>query len=419
MKKTKRVLCLILAMVMVISLTGCGQEEPKKDSSVEGSLDGMVDSVKNKTEESTPDTPSPDPAADQETDQETTQAKEPVVVDSRTPAQKFWGGDWYGILWITKSSGNYEQFNNVFWDAMSIWDVDEAGNADTVFWYKGMSRDNPVAEVQITISGDIATSESGWMFANSDTGNGDVKQGDWVIDLTTDEYSTQYGNGLIHISGYFRDGSGDMYYHFFLRKWGALWDDVVSDEDSEIHAPGFYQDWYKPLVDEGYAMPENILEPGTVKMNDLAAQGAKSDKASDNETPTRKYEGGELVLADDEYCKIVITGMGPYEYNDSWVGYQISITNKADFSMGFYSYAEPNSNEQTWDSIGTGNTCYYKGVICDTHFENVVNAGKTMDDTCLVIDGITDVSQLGEVEGYISITNNETGEVLNNYPYAL
>lgn len=87
--------------------------------------------------------------------------------------------------------------------------------------------------------------------------------------------------------------------------------------------------------------------------------------------------------------------------------------------MGFYSYAEPNSNEQTWDSIGTGNTCYYKGVICDTHFENVVNAGKTMDDTCLVIDGITDVSQLGEVEGYISITNNETGEVLNNYPYAL
>lgn len=165
---------------------------------------------------------------------------------------------------------------------------------------------------------------------------------------------------------------------------------------AEIYAPGFYEEWYKPLVEEGYAMPENILDPGKVKMSDKA-QGKKasgdSDSGSGDATPNRTYTGGDLVLADDEYCKIVIKGMG--------------------------TYAEPNSNEQTLDSLGSGNTCYYKGIINDTHFENVIYAGKTMDDACLVIDGVTDVSQLGDVKGYISISNNETGEVLENIPYNL
>lgn len=37
-----------------------------------------------------------------------------------------------------------------------------------------------------------------------------------------------------------------------------------------------------------------------------------------------------------------------------------------------------------------------------------------MSDACLAIDGVTDTSQLGNVSGYISASNNDTGEVLNN-----
>lgn len=423
MKKWNRAVALILLLSLVLlSLGGCGKKEKDKSDETEQTvnqeaLNELVQALADQASEGN----------------EPEEPAEPV--DNRTPVQKFWGGDWYGIMWITGANGGYSSYDNQYWDAMATLDVDESGNGFIRLWYESLSRDNPVAEVNLTISeasgsGEMgaAISESGWMFANSDTGNGDVKHADWIIDPMTDPISSKYGNDMIHIEGDYLDGSGEIYYHFFLRKWGTLWDDVA--QDPEMLIPGLYDEWYKPLVQQGYAMPDNFNDPGTVLMADAQAgdlsapAGDDSDSAGDAGSaalPTggSTYDGSELVLLDDQYCKVVIKGYGCNPYNESWIGYMVELTNKADFNINFSSYANPDTNEQTLDSLGTRNTCYFNGQECKTHFDNTINAGATMDNACLAIDGVTDISQLGNVTGYISVVNNETGEVLNNIPYSL
>lgn len=408
MKKIKSLVAIVtLTAMFAVTLAGCGKKEP------DASQDTQDEQV---TEEGTGE------QTDDTTDAVEAAAEEPV--DTRTPIQKFWDGDWYGIMWVTAANGNYEAFNNSYWDAMAVLDVDESGNADMVLWYEGMSKEKPVSEVKLQISEEYgsgemgaALSQSGWIFANSDTGNGDVKQGDWIIDPITDEFSNKYRNNMIHIEGEYKDGSGAIHYHFFLRQWGELWDDVAQDPDMLI--PPHYDEWYVGLVQDGYAMPVNIGEPGTVKMGEETAT-ASAGTDSSNVAPSNgaAYDGSELVLVDDEYCKIVFNGMGAYTYNAEWIGYLCEITNKKDYDINFSSYADPEPEVQTFDSIGTRSKCYYNGEKCKVHFDNSVNAGATMTDCCLVIDGVTDVSQLGNVNGYISVVNNETGEILESIPYS-
>jgi len=414
-----------VAMVLILAvlcMAGCGKK--KEENKV---ADEITQSVQEAAE-----------LANDESG-ETEETQEEIIeepVDTRTPVQKFWGGDWYGIMWFTYGSGNYEVYANQYWDAMATIDVDESGDAEIVMWYEAQDRDTPVADVKMTISEDsgsgemgAAISESGWAFVNSDTGNGDIDHAEWIIDPMTDPVSAKYGNDMIHIEGEFIDGSGSYYYHFFFRKWGTLWEDVA--EDPEMLLPGLYYDWYKPLVEDGYAMPENIGDEGSVKMSDLDSNAQANAPSSNSDTDSSAkeetssapkggstYDGSRMVLLDNEYCTVTVNGTGCNPYNDSWIGYMFELTNKSDFSIYFASYAEMDTNEQTLSSLGKGDTCYYNGELCKTHFGNTIKAGASMDNACLAIDGVTDVSQLGNVQGYIAVVNNETGEVLYNIPYS-
>lgn len=82
-----------------------------------------------------------------------------------------------------------------------------------------------------------------------------------------------------------------------------------------------------------------------------------------------------------------------------------------------------------WDDVAADDTelvprgyeIWYKPLIeavTPTHMGYTVKAGKTMSDACMAIDGVTDVSELGDVHGYISVSNNDTGEVILNIPYS-
>jgi len=424
MKKTGSfVKMLLLLVILTVTLMGCGKKT-EDESKIESET---VVSEEKETDEGETD--------ENEIEIEEEIPEEAEVVDTRTPIQKWWGGDWYGIMWFTYANGDYEVYNNQYWDAMATIDVDENGEAEMLLWYEAQDRDTPVANVELTISensgsGEMgaAISESGWMFVNSDTGNGDVAHAQWIIDPMTDPVSTKYGSDMIHIEGEYLDGTGEIYYHFFYRKWGTLWDDVAKDPD--MLTPGLYEEWYKPLVEAGYAMPQNIGDEGSVLMSEVQASGTASitgSEANEGKAATSSevssaqstYDGGELVLVDDENCKIVIKGMGNHPYNESWVGYLVELTNKTDHSLYFTSYAEPDQQAQTIDSLGTGNTCIFKGEVTKTRFGETINAGTTYDKACIVIDGVTDVSDLGNVQGYISISNNETGQVLNNVAYSL
>jgi len=239
-----------------------------------------------------------------------TEEAEEVVEDTRTPIQKWWGGDWYGYMWVSSGTGNYAGFSNNCWDAMATLDVDENGVGNIRIWYDGLSRDNPVAEVTLDIQKDhgsgemgAAFSESGWVFVNSDTGNGDVKHADWIIDPTLYDYED-----LMVIDGSFVEGGGTMDYHFILRPWGRDWDDMVNSDDEYI--PQYYDSWYLPLINDGYAMPENLLDEGTVKMDEKQTTASSSDSSNkddadkdDKAETASNTKGGDGITDKDTLCR--------------------------------------------------------------------------------------------------------------------
>lgn len=418
-KQFIKMLVTLLVGSMLLATTGCGKNEPDNDEAYETDVEKASKKKEKKKKKA----------------QKEEEIEEIIPEDTQTPVQKFWDGDWFGYMWIANADGGLSEWENCYWDAMATIDVDENGAADMLFWYEGLSRENPAGRVQLTISensgsGEMgaAISESGWIFVDSDTGNGDIGHADWIIDPMTDPTSVKFGNDMIHFYGEYVEGDGNMDYHFFLRKWGSTWDDVAQDEEELI--PRGYDIWYMPLIAEGYAMPNNIGDEGTVKMGDdtavsatPAAPSATADaqsnsNASDKQETSGGYTGGDLLLVDDDYCTITVKGTGSNPSNDAWIGYMMEIVNKTDYTLYFTSYAEPDLNSQTISSLGKGNTCFYNGERTKTHMGYNVKGGKTISDACLAIDGITDVSQLGNINGYISVSNNDTGEVLNNVPYS-
>ena len=417
MKKIiRKMLVTTIIGLFTLSLIGCGKGKGDADTKAQA----------NETSETVQED-----AVAEDTEEILEEAETEVVPeDTTTPIQKFWAGDWFGYMWIDSADGGLAEWANCYWDAMATIDVDENGNADMLFWYESLSRENPAGHVQLTISeasgsGEMgaAISESGWIFVDSDTGNGDINHADWIIDPMTDVTSAKFGNDMIHFYGEYVEGDGSLSYHYFLRKWGSYWDDVAADEEELI--PRVYDMWYKTLIDDGYAMPGNIGDPGSVKMDGSSTEAAAepTDDASSADAPSNSpasgsYDGGELVLVDDEYCKITVTGTGSNPNNDAWIGYVMEIVNKTDSSLYFTSYAEPDLNGQKITDLGKGNTCIYGGKVTATHMGYTLKGGKTMTDACLAIDGVTDTSQLGNVSGYISVSNNDTGEVLNNVPYS-
>lgn len=407
-KKMCKLLVTVVTGLLTLSLIACS----KNDVETKSQTNEPTDTVSSETgsEEAAPET----------------------VEDTTSPIQEFWAGDWFGYMWIDSADGGLAEWENCYWDAMATIDVDEDGNADMLFWYESLSRENPAGHVQLTISessgsGEMgaAISESGWIFVDSDTGNGDVKHADWIIDPMTDVTSKKFGNDMIHFYGEYVEGDGSLSYHYYLRKWGTYWDDVAADEDELT--PRGYEMWYKPLIDDGYAMPNNIGDAGLVKMDGSSAETASTETTEEQTSASNpssaasaagSYDGGELVLVDDEYCKITVTGTGSNPNNDAWIGYVMEIVNKTENSLYFTSYAEPDLNGQKLSDLGKGNTCLFGGTVTKTHMGYTIKEGKTISDACLAIDGVTDTSQLGNVQGYISVSNNDTGEVLNNVPYS-
>ena len=414
-KKIRRMLLICITGLLVLSIVGCGKKNPDNNAQPSESTEPASSEV---IPESTTETPK--------------EEAEVVIEDTTNPIQDFWAGDWFGYMWIDSADGGLAEWENCYWDAMATIDVDENGNADMLFWYESLSREKPAGHVQLTISeasgsGEMgaAISESGWIFVDSDTGNGDIKHADWIIDPMTDVTSSKFGNDMIHFYGEYVEGNGSLSYHYYLRKWGAYWDDVAADEEELI--PRGYEIWYKPLIEDGFAMPNNIGDAGSVKMDGSSSEAITTTESTEAQAPSDAssdiqvsggYDGGELVLVDDEYCKITVTGTGTNANNEAWIGYVMEIVNKTEDSLYFTSYAEPDLNGQKLSDLGKGNTCFFGGTVTKTHMGYTLKGGKTMSDACLAIDGVTDTSQLSNVQGYISVSNNDTGEVLNNVPYS-
>lgn len=160
----------------------------------------------------------------------------------------WWNGDWYGWWLMTDCWGYYEDMDGEWWDVCATIDIGEDGVGTVFLWDEDYTKSEPMASAAVSLdeagTGEFGTlmSEGGWFTDIA------LEHADWIVDPGLVDYEN-----MIHINGYYENGEDEYTYDIYLRPWGTYWDDV-----DETELPGYYYDWYLPLIEAGEPMPGSI-----------------------------------------------------------------------------------------------------------------------------------------------------------------
>lgn len=185
--------------------------------------------------------------------------------DTEENNHEWWAGEWYGWWCIKDGSGEYEQFNDIAWDAYAV--IEDYGNSlgSITLWDSETERDNPLAICAVMF--DVGLGEHGSMY--SDGGAFfvsdmwlprvvtvmpmEIEPLEWMIDPA--DTSVSHFTDMIEITGTYIDPTNSnnyMDYYIYLRPWGTVWEDVRSGDTSGCiyndMMPVHYDDWYIPLM---------------------------------------------------------------------------------------------------------------------------------------------------------------------------
>lgn len=223
----------------------------------------------------------------------------------------WWNGDWYGWWTVTGGDGDYEEWNNKWWDCCANISIGADYTGTVEIWDETEPRGNGVsyAEVSLNEAGTgehgTMTSEGGWfMWA-------DLAHADWIVDPGIVDY-----DDLICIDGWYEDEDGSFHYAMYLRPWGTLWDDVAADDPDNL--PYYYESWYLPLVEAGKAMPDTL--------GGEAQDGTNEDEVTQQSGAEPEQTG---TAADDEYGKSNPDAVGIAKLEDMQALYKICFENRS------------------------------------------------------------------------------------------
>ena len=177
---------------------------------------------------------------------------------------EMWEGDWYGWWIVWDAYGSYTTYIDNFWEAFATIDVD--GDFGTVtLWDNTCSKSDPIAVCDVVFDSYGATDWGTMISLEGTFLDGTILGEEWYVD-PGDSKMSQFENMLV-IEGVYQDpaNSADSFeYVIFLRPWGQEWDDVAAaGENTDYYddmMPGFYYDWYLPLLEMGYEMPDSYEE---------------------------------------------------------------------------------------------------------------------------------------------------------------
>lgn len=334
-----------------------------------------------------------------------------------SPEDKKWSGTWYGYISFDDCTGAFESQNECFYPVYMVVEFTvEDGGIFTVY-----DEDEKFAEADFLIINDAITAVEGTAFDQTMNVNNYTFLSSRTEENLIVMYDTIYGD------------AGTLDYTIHLKPWGVRWDesegliyydDIIAPYHNALDAnedPKF--GWVNPVYSangSGNAGSSPSL-PGGMNKNG----GDNGDESADGSTASagmsvdpNAVEANNYVIVDNDMFKVVATGKGVFEYNEEWIGYTLHLENKTDYSLGFYSTCEEYALDEEDIFKIKVDTCYYNGVLTDTHFKKVLNAGASDDKSVLAIDGVTDVSQVENVKGYIKVWNNESEEVYGYYPYS-
>lgn len=178
---------------------------------------------------------------------------------------EWWSGEWYGWWCIRNGSGEYEQFNNIAWDAYAIIEDYGAGMGGMTFWDSETGRDNPLVICEMLFDagqGEHGTMNSAggafyvcdsWLPNVIAVNPVEIKPLEWKIDPA--DSSVSHFEDMFEITGTYVDplnADNHMDYFIYLRPWGTNWEDVKNGDTSGcIYSdmmPVQYDTWYEPLM---------------------------------------------------------------------------------------------------------------------------------------------------------------------------
>ena len=177
---------------------------------------------------------------------------------------EMWEGDWYGWWIVLDATGSYVEFIDNYWDAYATIDVDGDFGTFTL-WDHSCSKSEPAVVCDVVFDSYGATDWGTMISLEGTFLDDDILGEEWYVD-PGDSKMSQFENMLV-IEGVYQDpaNSADSFeYVIFLRPWGQEWDDVeAAGENPDYYddmMPGFYYDWYLPLLEMGYEMPDSYEE---------------------------------------------------------------------------------------------------------------------------------------------------------------
>ena len=313
MKKRIYATLIAAAMLSTLVLTGCGDDDSSvaaegSGSKTEASVDDAGDKAHIDDSDDEEDVEeAAEEAVEEAAEEEEVDDADKGLVDRRTDVQKYWNGDWYGWLSVL-ASGAYKEFNDQSYDTCGRIEVDENGDGTLTLWYgyeDGDTYDNPTGVIDIHIDGNMGTgshgtmvSTGGWMFLE-DSPEGQIEEGE--ITVKPDE---EYSIDCLYIRYEYEDENGALSPLFALRPWGYTWKDDSGYDILDGPMPAFFE-WYTPLIEGGWALPDDFTSEPTKTMEEREIE--LIELAANQSTPVRDDSGdftdddSDDDTADDSY----------------------------------------------------------------------------------------------------------------------
>lgn len=214
--------------------------------------------------------------------------------NSDTPSQPksdfdlaYWQGDWYGWWTTSDGKGIYEDLttNKICFDAYASIDVYEDGTGTLYLWDTETSKGFPLVKAEFNLDGKKMNITSGSFFYSEEwlqkysVVKKDIK--DVAIDPNNSTVSKF--DHMIELTGNYEESNNGFTYHFFLKPWGASWDDVKNGDTSgcifKDMMPLYYDDWYFSLQNLKQNLPDSF-DAGVKIINDYIASVANGSSSS-------------------------------------------------------------------------------------------------------------------------------------------
>lgn len=164
---------------------------------------------------------------------------------------EWWNGDWYGWWVMTECTGYYadQEMEGGWWDICGTIEIGENYKGVVYLWDEDYTKSDLMVEAMVSLSPDGTGPHGTLTSEGGEFTNAALKHADWIIDPGLVKYEN-----MMRIEGDYRNGADGYHYDIILRPWGTYWDDV----EEEDMLPGFYNDWYLPLIEAYKDMPDAI-----------------------------------------------------------------------------------------------------------------------------------------------------------------